>query len=124
MYNVHQDATLIPTELSCEEYTYEGKSIPALTASASERDGITSITLTNAHPSGAADLTIEVGDSLKVAGGQIVTGKQMTDYNDFGEKAKVTLQEFDPGKVRKGSLLVEIPAKSVVLIQLEGENAP
>lgn len=36
MYNVHQDANLIPLELSTENYSFEGESIPAITASAFE----------------------------------------------------------------------------------------
>ena len=56
MYSVHQDANLIPVSLETERYTYKEESIPAITASASEKDGILSITLTNANPNKAVTI--------------------------------------------------------------------
>lgn len=118
MYAVHQDATLIPLELESEPYAFEGEEIPALSASASEKEGIVSITVTNANPREAVDMELTLPDKLKPFAGQIVTGEQMTDYNDFGEAEKVSLQDFDTGKARNGVLKLSIPSKSAVLIQL------
>src|SRR5690606_35555919 len=36
MYTVHHDATLLPIVLDAGEYTYDGQSVPALSASASK----------------------------------------------------------------------------------------
>lgn len=119
MYTVHQDATLVPLKLKSEAYSFEGEHINALSASASEKDGVVSITVTNANPEKAIDLDLKVGEELKAFNGQVVSGTQMTDYNDFGMEEKVSLSDFDPGKVKNGVLSLSVPSKSVVLIQLK-----
>lgn len=119
MYSVHQDARLIPVSLETERYTYKEESIQAITASASEKDGIVSITLTNANPNKAITIECKLGKDYRTVSGKIVTGKEMTAYNDFGKEEKVTVSEFMPGKIKNGVLKLEIPAFSVVLVQLQ-----
>ena len=50
MYSVHQDATLIPVNLETGKYEIGGKTVPAIDASASIKDGIVSITMCNLDP--------------------------------------------------------------------------
>jgi len=119
MYNVHQDARLIPVKLETENYEYNDEFIPALTASASEKDGLINITITNANPNKAIPVDCHLGKDLKSATGKIVTGKEITDYNDFGKDAKVFISDFKVEKVKNGKLHVEVPAHSVVLLQLQ-----
>lgn len=119
MYNVHQDANLIPLELKGEDYEYNNESIPAITASASEKNGVTNITITNANPNKAILIDCKIGNNLKIVSGKIVSGKQMTDYNNFGEKEKVFINDFKVDKIKKGTLQVEIPAHSVILLELK-----
>lgn len=120
MYNVHQDATLIPTKLITEDYTYEEDAIPALTASASKKDDVVSITLSNANPNEALSVDCNLGDDkLKVISAQVVTGDKITDYNDFGQDEKVSISELKVKDPKKGTLSLEIPAHSVVLVQLK-----
>jgi len=119
MYNVHQDATLIPMELNSENYQYNGEQIPAITASASEKNGQVSITLTNANPNKAVEITCQLDRDFKSVRGQLLTGNEITDYNDFGQTEKVTVTDFEPGKIRNGELQIEIPAHSVLLVQLD-----
>ncbi|MCF8359799.1 MAG: alpha-N-arabinofuranosidase [Prolixibacteraceae bacterium] len=120
MYNVHQDAQLIPTSLACENYTFEGESIPAVNASASVKDGVVSITLCNLNPNKAVSVDCNFpGSEFKSAEGKIVTSEKMNDYNDFGQEEKVTMSDFKVKKPTNGNLNVEIPAHSVVLVQLK-----
>jgi alpha-N-arabinofuranosidase len=119
MYNVHQDATQIPIDFATENYIYKAESIPALTASASEKDGITSITITNSNPHKAISLDCKVGKELKTIAGKIVTGKAITDFNEFGKEEKVYLSDFKLGKIKDGALKIEVPAHSVILVQLQ-----
>lgn len=119
MYQVHQDAQLVPIALTSEPYSYKGASIPALSASASEKDGILSITITNANPSKAVALECLLGNDLTVLGGKVVTGKDITDFNDFGQAEKVSLADFKPGKLSAGVMKLEVPAHAVVLVQLK-----
>lgn len=120
MYNVHEDATLIPVDLKCDDYTYDEKSIPAVNASASVKDGVVSITLCNLNPEKDENISINLGDQeYASASGQIITAPNMGDYNDFGQAEKVTLKSFDVKKPKGGKLTVDLPSKSVVLVQLK-----
>ena len=51
MYTVHQDATLLPSELQSADYEFGDKTIPAVSASASrDKDGKIHVTLCNLNP--------------------------------------------------------------------------
>jgi len=120
MYAVHQDASLIPLKVKSENYKLNGDSIPAINASASIKDGIVSITLCNLNPNKSAvtEFTL-TGQDFTSATGQIITGTTMADYNDFDKTEKVTIKPFTVQKPKNGNLKMELPAKSVVLIQLK-----
>ncbi len=119
MYAVHQDATLVPLNLECEDYTFDGQSIPAVNASASIKDGILSITLCNLNPNKTIPVNcILTGQEFSSVSGQIITGKNMNDYNDFGKNETVTLKSFDVKKPKDGRLTIDLPSKSVILVQL------
>ena len=120
MYNVHHGAKLIPLNLKVEDYELDGRKIPASNASASIRDGVVSITFTNLNPNKPVKMEVELtGYDIKKGSGKIVTAQNITDYNDFGQPEKVTLKDFEVAKPKGNKLVIELPAKSVVLVQLE-----
>ena len=119
MYNVHQDANLVPVGLQSEKYEYNGESVPALTASASEKNGITNITITNANPQKAITLNCKPGKDFKSVKGKIVTGTEITDYNDFGKEETVFISDFPVEKTENGELKIDVPAHAVILVQLQ-----
>lgn len=119
MYNVHQGARLIPIALETENYGYKGESIPALTASASEKDGVTNITLTNANPVKAIPFKLNVERTFKSVIGKIITSSEITDYNDFGKDEKVRITDFKVKNSNTKMLDFEIPPRSVILLQLQ-----
>lgn len=119
MYSVHQDATLIPSDLETGTYDLDGKSVPAVHASSSIKDGVVSITLCNLNANKSESIVINAaGNKFVSASGQIITSDKINDYNDFGKKEAVSLKAFNVAKPKNGKLTVEIPAKSVVLVQL------
>lgn len=119
MYKVHQDAMLIPMDLKCNDYEYEGENIPAISASASIKDGVVSITLCNLNPNAPELLSIDLGEGkYSNVSGKIIIGEKMADFNDFDMKPKVTLQDFSVKKPKNGKMAINLPSKSVVLIQL------
>ncbi len=120
MYSAHQDALLIPSNLKTEAYAFAGDEIPALSSSASIKEGLVTITLSNANPNEALALDIDVtGQDFKSASGQIITATDINAYNDFGQAEKVSLKEFKVPSPKKGKLHVSIPAHAVVSIQLK-----
>jgi len=120
MYSVHQDARLVPMNLKSASYTYKGDSIPAISSSASVKDGVLSITLCNLDPEKAESLECDIpGVRYKEATGKIVDGQSMDSYNDFGKKPEVTMKDFAVAKPKNGKLNITLPAHSVVLVQLK-----
>jgi alpha-N-arabinofuranosidase len=120
MYNVHQDAKMLPIEIKCNHYTSGAESIDAINASASIKDGVVSITLCNLDPVNSQAISFDI-QGLKIASvfGQIVTANKINALNDFGKKEEVTLADFKNAKLNRGQVEATIPAKSVVLIQLK-----
>lgn len=121
LYNVHQDATLIPITFESETYEYNGESIPAITASASQKDGLINITLTNANPNKDITINCNIGKSYSSVTGKIVNSNNITDYNDFDKEEKVMISDLEVTNTNDDTLDIMIPAHSVVLLQLEAK---
>jgi alpha-N-arabinofuranosidase len=120
MYSVHQNAKLIPSNMKTGTYELDGKKVPAVHVSASTKDDVVSITLCNLNPNKSESIDIDItGDEFSSASGQIITSENMNDFNDFGRKETVNLKSFDVAKPKDGKLRVELPSKSVVLVQLK-----
>jgi alpha-N-arabinofuranosidase len=122
MYKVHQDANLLPINISCENYTVGNESIKSISSSASvDRNGLTHITLTNVNPNKEAKVKIELAGSgqKEFVRGEIITAKKINSYNDFGKDEEVTLKGFDNVKITGNSVQVELPAKSIVMLELK-----
>ena len=122
MYTVHQDAALLPSEVQCEDYSMENKSVPAITSSASrDANGKIHITISNLNPNKAIDVTCDMRgmESVNFEKGNIVTGEKMNSLNDFGKKEEVTLKEFSDVKVNGTNVVVKVPSKSVVMVELD-----
>ena len=77
------------------------------------------LTLVNLNPNKGETVDVEIGQlAAKTLKGEIVTASKMNDYNDFGQAEKITLKPFDVKKPVKGVLKVDMPAMSVVKIQM------
>ena len=122
MYTVHHDATLLPSDVQCEKYSVDNESIPAISTTASkDASGKIHITISNLNPNKAIDVTCDIRGMAKVnfEKGSIVTGEKINSYNDFGKKEEVTLKEFSDVKVSGTDVVVKVPAKSVVMVELD-----
>jgi len=122
MYKVHHDAKLLPVKISSANYTVAGRSIPSISSSASiDKNGLIHITLTNINPNEAAKVNIELTSSeeKKFSRGEIITGSEINSFNDFGKQEEVTLKEFKNAKLNGSNLEVEMPAKSIVMVELK-----
>lgn len=120
LMKVHQDAHLLPSKLISEDYSFEGDQVPAISASASrDSQGRYHLTLTNCNPSKNIDLKIDLLQApVLKASAKIITGDQMDAHNRFGEAEQVVDQEFTDFKLSKEVLTLNIPARSVIVIEL------
>lgn len=121
MYKPHRDATALPIELDRGEYVHEGDSLPAVSATASiDETGRMHISVTNIDPD--MDRVIEIdlkGKGVKsVRSARILTAEAMNTHNTFDAPDTLTPQDFRGAKVTNGRLVLQLPAKSLVTLEL------
>ncbi|HQV32929.1 MAG TPA: alpha-N-arabinofuranosidase [Calditrichia bacterium] len=121
MFKVHQDATLLPLDLDCPDYTYGEEKIPSVNVSASkDAAGKVHITLCNLDPKKSAKVSCDLrGFSGKSVTGRVLTASDMNAHNTFDKPEVVKPAAFKDAKLKGGELSATLPAKSVVLLTLE-----
>jgi alpha-N-arabinofuranosidase len=121
MYAVHQDATMLPIKLKSAEYSSGSDKINSLSVSASrDKFGKIHISIANLDPAKENKLSCEIrGASVKRITGEIITAEKMNAYNDFGKPEEVMIKPFTGAQLDKGLLNVTLPAKSVVMLELD-----
>jgi alpha-N-arabinofuranosidase len=122
MYKVHQDAYLTPSTLECDNYTYGKESVSALSLSSSiNKSGKMHISVCNLDANEAKTLTCNIKGYKSTKGsGQIITSKNLNEYNSFENPNALTLQPFSAFKINNNQLVIEMPPHSVVTIELDG----
>ena len=121
MYKVHQDAHSLVVKFNSPDYIYGKEKIPAFNASASrDTQGTIHISLVNID----ASKTMTIRTSLqnlpsKTVQGQILTSEKFNDINTFGQPDKVHITPFTGARKEGRDLVVTLPAKSVVILELK-----
>lgn len=124
MFRVHQDARLLKTDIICEDYKYGEKKIPAISASASvNEDGVIHISMANLNPDKGITIAVTLaGTRPGLVKGELLTAPAMNSYNSFDAPPAVTPARFDDFKVRDGVIKVDLPSKSVVVLEVRPEK--
>ena len=119
MYAVHQDSRLLPVSYQSPKYKYDGKSLDAISVSASkDKDGKVHVSLVNIDSKKNNVVEIDLnGMNLKDFNGSIVASDKIQDYNSFDNPNKVKVQDFKNFKFKKEKLEVTIPPFSVVMME-------
>jgi alpha-N-arabinofuranosidase len=121
LYKVHQDAKLLPVDFTSPDYTFGDESIPALNASASQDEsGAIHITLVNLDPHNAIPVNTTLnGVEWKTVTGSILTSDNYTDVNTFENPEVVKTVNFTGARRQRGALTLEVPSKSIVMLELK-----
>jgi alpha-N-arabinofuranosidase len=121
LFKVHQDATFLPVQFTSPAYKIGEQKIPALNVSASQdSSGTVHITLVNLDPNKAFQVKTDLpGTRWQNVAGSIVTSARLTDINTFDKPEAIRVQTFNGAKKRGNSLVVDLPAKSVVMLELK-----
>src|SRR5690606_21663613 len=116
-----QDATHLPFAVEAPEYRHGEFSVPAVHGSAVRaKDGHVYVALTNLDPDRAASVSASVsGLQAASVSGRVLTAGAITAHNSFEQPQQVKPVAFDGASLSGGSLKVELPAKSVVVLQLQ-----
>jgi alpha-N-arabinofuranosidase len=120
MYRVHHDATLLPVSVRSDDYTFEGRAVPAVNVSASrDADGRIHITLVNTDPHRARTVETELrGVSAAGVTGRVLTGPAMNAHNTFESPNTVRPAMFAGARLSGNSLSIELPSMSVVVLEV------
>ena len=120
MFNVHQDALMIPVSLMNLYYTEGKDSLPAISVSASrDKQGIIHISLVNIDPGKTNLVRIQIrGGQLKLGDNRILQSARIQDHNSFDEPEKILPQTFHGATINNNELNISMPPASVVVLTL------
>jgi alpha-N-arabinofuranosidase len=121
LYKVHMDAKLLRAEFTSPDYVSGDDKIPAINLSASrDSSGRVHLTIVNLDPSKSMSITTTLKDvEWNNVAGQILTSEKLNDINTFANPNKVKLANFTGARKQGANLLVDLPAKSVVMLELK-----
>ncbi len=120
MYNVHQDALMIPVEVASKEYASGGRKIKAVSASASKSsNGAVHISLVNMDAGQEQEVDIELGAiNAKKITGRILTSGKLQDHNTFENPSKIKPVPFNGAMLSGSKVKLKLPPFSVVVLAL------
>ncbi len=120
LYQVHQDATLLPITIQSPDYTVDDVTIPSVNASASrDSSGVVHISFVNLNATKKITVSTVLQDvDYKTVQGRIVTSPKFNDYNSFDQPGKIKPAVFNGAKKQGNQLVAELPALSVVVLTL------
>lgn len=120
MYNVHQDAVLLPVSFESPQYQFKGEKLPALSASASKKDGVTHISLVNIDAASSHKINLNLGDQkFKTVNATILQSDKLQDHNTFEDKENIKPENFKGTKLKGSEISLEMPPFSVVVLELK-----
>lgn len=121
MYKVHQDAELLDLHIQSESYTSGEESIPQISGTASSKDGVINIGLSNLSHDQSAEVQVELRglERLGEVSGRILTSANKSDHNTFDRPGHVQPTAFSDFSVGEGQLRVMMPPMSVVTLELK-----
>lgn len=123
MYKVHQNALMVPSTLTCEDYTYKNASIPSLSVSTSiDQTGKMHISICNLNPNKTEKVSCSInGYNAKKITGTIISSTQLNAHNTFDSPNTIGIKAFTGFTSAAGAIEVSLPAASVVTLEITGE---
>lgn len=114
LYQVHQDAMFIETYGDLGEH---------VSHTVSQKDGRIAVSLCNYDLEETKTITFEFEKPMTIVhDSKILTADTMARYNDFDHPEDVVLNEFTDYELKDGRLTIELPAKSVLTLQLSAAD--
>ncbi|MEP6927052.1 MAG: alpha-N-arabinofuranosidase [Ginsengibacter sp.] len=121
MYNVHQDATMLPVSISSNDYTMGSEKLKAISISASrDKNGATHISIVNIDAINKQEIKIDVrGINATSVTGRILTSEKLQDHNSFDNPEKIKPALFNNASLSGNTLKLTMPPFSVVVLELK-----
>jgi len=121
MYNVHQDAKMVPLTIKSNDYVLDNQKLKAVSASASkDSTGALHISLVNIDAKATQDVSVDIeGGNYKSLSGRIFTSAKLQDHNTFEAPDKIKPEPFKGATLKGKTLSVKMPPFSVVVLELK-----
>lgn len=123
MYKDHHDADFLESFVSTDEVSFEDSpKVNAISSSASHKENVYTITLTNADLQSKRSVKImlhELKNKIKSAKASVVTGEKMNSYNSFDNPDQVIEKELKVSVCGDSEIEVELPAMCVAKVTVE-----
>jgi alpha-N-arabinofuranosidase len=121
MYLPFQDATFLPVEVKSSWYHKDQWALPSVHATAARGlDGRVYVALVNLDPNQPATIDASLsGVTATAVSGRVLTAATMQAHNTFDAPEAVKPAPFTAARLASGSLSATLPAKSVVVLQLQ-----
>lgn len=120
MFKVHQGGTYVPVELQTPDYVLAEQKIPAVSASATrDAAGALAVSLVNTNPHQAVTVDCQIAGAAPTrVTGHVLTAAAINAHNTFADPDAVSPKPFTDVKIADGAVILTLPAKSVVMLEL------
>ncbi len=121
MYNVHQDASMLPVSVKSEAFKFGSESLASVSASASkDKNNIVHISLVNIDDKNTKPISLTLeGNTYKTISGRILASPKINDHNTFEQPEKIKPVVFNSAKLKDNVITVQLPAASVLVLELK-----
>ena len=121
MYNVHQDATLLPLAIKSDMYQLGEEKLPAVSASASlDKSKVMHISLVNIDAGKEREISVDLrGTKYSAVTGRILSSAKLQDHNTFEIPDKIKPAVFKGASISGNMLKVKLPPFSVVVLEVK-----
>jgi alpha-N-arabinofuranosidase len=121
MFNVHQDALMLPVSISGNDYVSGDKRLKAVSVSASkDKNGTVHISLVNIDAKKEQEVNIDLGDiKVNTTSGRVLYSENVQDYNSFDRTEKVKPRIYSDAKLNGKTLQLKMPPCSVIVLALK-----
>jgi alpha-N-arabinofuranosidase len=120
LYQRHQGAALLSTQVVAPDYTASDVRVPSISASASRgADGAVTLSVVNLHPDNRAGIEINIqGLAARTAEGRVITAPSMDARPEFGKADPLAPARLDSVHVKRGAVTFVAPPKSITVLTI------
>jgi alpha-L-arabinofuranosidase len=121
MFNVHQDATMLPITVTSNDYVFNNEKLQAISASASrDANGAVHISLVNIDAKKEQEVTLDLrGAKFSNVTAKILTSPKIHDHNTFENPERIKPAGFKGITLSGNTLKGKLPPFSVVVLELK-----
>ena len=121
MYNVHQDATFVPTDAKCGTVVSERGDVMKDFSVSASRDAEGTMHVSLANPLLDKSVTVDLSfDEFKPASvsGEILCAGKISARNEFDKAPEVAPKPFGDTKIKGGRIKLTMPPASIIVLEV------